>query len=89
MHQHGGANSLATSPITRLLHGLSGKICKAHDDYIWAVEAGSFGKTRGKAGFSVYDQCDESQEERADEIFKKDFAPLFDKYVAAGRACSR
>jgi hypothetical protein len=65
-----------------------GKICNAHDDYIWAVEAGSASKARGEAGFSVYYQCDESQEERADEIFKKDFAPLFDKYVAAGKFTS-
>jgi len=65
-----------------------GKICNAHDDYIWAVEAGTSGKARGEAGFSVYYQCDESKEERADEIFKKDFAPLLDKYVAAGKFTS-
>jgi len=65
-----------------------GKICNSHEDYIWAVEAGSSGETRGKAGFSVYYQCDESKEERADEIFKKDFAPMLDKYVAAGKFTS-
>ncbi|MEE8339635.1 MAG: hypothetical protein V3R56_05785 [Xanthomonadales bacterium] len=65
-----------------------GKICNAHDDYIWAVEAGSSGDSRGKAGFSVYYRCDESKEERADEIFKQDFGPLLDKYVAAGKFTS-
>ncbi len=65
-----------------------GKICNAHDDYIWKVEAGSAGKSRGKAGFSVYFQCNENKEDRADEIFKKDFAPLFNKYVADGKLTS-
>lgn len=65
-----------------------GKICNAHDDYIWAVEAGSAGDNRGKAGFSVYYECNESKEERADEIFKNDFAPLLNKYVAAGKLTS-
>ena len=62
-----------------------GKICNAHEDYIWEVESGTPGKDRGAAGFSVYYSCDESKEERADEIFAKDFAPILDKYVAAGK----
>ena len=65
-----------------------GAICNAHEDYIWEVESGSSGKERGEAGFSVYYRCDESREERADEIFAKDFAPMFDKYVAAGKLAS-
>jgi hypothetical protein len=65
-----------------------GKICNAHDDYIWEVESGSSGEGRGEAGFSVYYRCDETKEERADEIFAKDFAPLFNKYVAAGKLTS-
>jgi hypothetical protein len=65
-----------------------GVICNAHEDYIWEVESGSSGKERGEAGFSVYYRCDESKEERADEIFAKDFAPIFDKYVAAGKLSS-
>lgn len=65
-----------------------GKICNAHDDYIWAVEAGSAGDSRGAVSFSVYYQCTESKEERADEIFKNDFAPLLNKYVAAGKLAS-
>ena len=64
------------------------KICNSHDDYIWAVVAGSSGENRGDAGFSVYYQCDETREDRADEIFKKDFAPVFDKYVAEGKLAS-
>jgi hypothetical protein len=65
-----------------------GKICNAHDDYIWEVESGSSGKKRGAAGFSVYYRCDESKEERADEIFAKDFGPILDKYVADGKLAS-
>lgn len=62
-----------------------GKICNAHDDYIWEVESGSGAGGRGPAGFSVYYVCDESREERADEIFANDFAPVFNKYVAEGK----
>lgn len=62
-----------------------GSICNGHDDYIWAVEDGNAGEKPGEAAFSVYYVCNESKEERADEIFKNDFAPLFNKYVAAGK----
>ena len=65
-----------------------GKICNAHDDYIWEVESGSSADTRGDAGFSVYYKCDQSKEERADEIFANDFSPIFDKYVAEGKLTS-
>ena len=65
-----------------------GKICNAHEDYIWEVESGSSGDTRGDAGFSVYYKCDQTKEERADEIFEKDLGPIFDKYVAAGKLTS-
>jgi len=65
-----------------------GQICRLHDDYIWEAESGSSGKTRGKAGFSVYYDCDESREERADEIVAKDFAPMFNRYVAEGKLTS-
>jgi len=64
------------------------KICSYHDDYIWEVVAGSDGKGRGDVSFSVYYQCNESKEERADEIWKNDFAPLLNKYVAAGKLTS-
>ena len=62
-----------------------GKICNAHEDYIWEMESGTAGKDRGEVGFSVYYSCDEAREERADEIFAKDFAPIMDKFVAAGK----
>jgi len=65
-----------------------GEICNAHEDYIWKVEFGSAGETRGKAGFSVYYQCNESKEARADKIFKDVFAPIFDKYVEDGKLTS-
>lgn len=63
-------------------------ICRLHDDYIWEAESGSSGKGRGPAGFSVYYHCDESKEDRADEIVAKDFAPILDKYVAEGKFTS-
>jgi len=65
-----------------------GKICGAHDDYIWEVEGGSSGEGRGDAGFSVYYECDETKEERADEIWTKDFAPVLNKFVADGKFTS-
>jgi hypothetical protein len=65
-----------------------GKICNAHDDYIWEMESGTAGKDRGAAGFSVYYKCDETKEERADELFAKDFGPILDKYVADGKLTS-
>lgn len=65
-----------------------GKICNSHEDYIWEVKAGSAGDGRGEAGFSVYYTCDESKEERADEIWEKDFAPILNKYVADGKFTS-
>ena len=65
-----------------------GKICNAHEDYIWEMESGTAGSDRGAAGFSVYYGCDQAREERADEIFAKDFAPIMDKFVADGKLSS-
>jgi len=65
-----------------------GKICNAHDDYIWEVESGSSGEGRGAAGFSVYYICDQSREERADEIIAKDLSAIMNKYVADGKLAS-
>lgn len=62
-----------------------GSICSSHQDYIWERTAGGGGDDRGEAVFSVYYVCDESREERADELFKKEFAPIFDKFVADGK----
>jgi hypothetical protein len=66
-----------------------GKICGAHDDYIWKQEAGnSTQSTRGTAAISVYHICNMAKEERADEIVKKVFAPIYDKAVADGKITS-
>ena len=53
-------------------------ICYAHDDYIWAVDlaGGDPDAARADAGLSVYYICNESTEDRADEIFESEFAPL-------------
>ena len=65
-----------------------GKTCNSHEDYIWEVESGSAGDVRGDAGFSVYYTCDESKEERADEIWAKNFAPIMDAAVKDGKLSS-
>jgi len=66
-----------------------GKICGAHDDYIWKQEAGnSTATTRGSAALSVYEVCSMAKEERADEIVKTVFAPIYDKAVADGKLTS-
>jgi len=62
-----------------------GEICNAHDDYIWKTEAGGRGEDRGTAALSVYHVCNFAKEERADEIVKTVFAPVYDKAVAAGK----
>lgn len=66
-----------------------GKACKMHDDYIWQSDnVGSAGEERGPAGFSVYYTCDQNREDRADEIVKTAFAPVYDKLVADGKLSS-
>ncbi|MGI9232640.1 MAG: hypothetical protein ACR2RD_03330 [Woeseiaceae bacterium] len=65
-----------------------GSICPEHEDYIWEQKSGGFADERGAAGFSVYYMCDEAREERADEIWANDFAPLLDKFVADGKFTS-
>lgn len=66
-----------------------GKACPSHDDYIWASSGlGTGTAARGPAGFSVYYVCEENGEDRADEIVKKHFAPVYDKFVADGKLTS-
>lgn len=65
-----------------------GEICNAHDDYIWQVEAGTVGKERGPAGFSVYHVCDINREDRADEIVESHVAPILNKMVEDGKLTS-
>jgi hypothetical protein len=68
------------------------EVCGTHEDYIWQAVAGSRGgdvaQPRGEVGFSVYMQCDMAGEARADELFTKVFAPIFDRQVAAGKLAS-
>ena len=62
-------------------------LCPSHDDYIWAVDLASEPAEGGRpaAGLSVYLVCNESTEERADELFESTFAPLLDKAVEDGK----
>ena len=65
-----------------------GKICNAHDDYIWRSVAGNAGTSAaGSAAFSTYYVCD-SREVQADAIFTQVFAPVYDKMVADGKLSS-
>ncbi len=67
-------------------------ICASHEDYIWqtveGVGSGAPTDTRGEAGFSVYMQCDISKEERADELVREVFGPIYDRHVAEGELTS-
>ena len=65
-----------------------GKICNAHDDYIWEQLVGSGPGARGEAGFSIYLNCDMAKEERADEIVESVFAPIYNKAVSEGAIAS-
>ncbi len=63
-------------------------ICSSHEDYIWqtvdGVGSGAVTDRRGDAGFSVYMQCDMSKEERADELVRDVFGPIYDRHVGEG-----
>jgi hypothetical protein len=69
-----------------------GRGCKSHEDYVWQYVTGSrpslVGGTRGKASLSVYMECSFSREEKADEIFKEHFAPVFNAQVGKGKLTS-
>jgi len=66
--------------------------CKTHDDYVWQYVTGSnkslAGVARGKASMSVYMECSFMGEERADEIVKKHFAPIYNAQVGKGKLTS-
>lgn len=68
----------------KALNQEAGKICNAHDDYIWRRVAGTTGP-RGKAAFSTYYVCDQGREDQADALMKRVFAPMLDKMVAEGK----
>ena len=67
-------------------------ICSSHDDYIWqtmeGVGSGAVTQGRGDAGFTVYLQCDMSKEERADELVREVFGPIYDRHVGEGELTS-
>lgn len=69
-----------------------GVLCPLHEDYVWRTLSGSVPADeigeRGKAGFSIYFECDSSRETRADELVEKVFAPVYDKQVEAGNIAS-
>lgn len=69
-----------------------GQGCKTHDDYVWQYVTGSrpllTGLPRGKASMSVYMECSFTGEDRADEIFKKHFAPIYNAQVGKGKLTS-
>ena len=64
------------------------RICGAHDDYIWQLVTGSEGEgslavaQSGEAGVSQYMVCKMSEQERADELVKEVFAPIYDGLVS-------
>ncbi|MGI9263708.1 MAG: hypothetical protein ACR2QU_02190 [Gammaproteobacteria bacterium] len=66
-----------------------GSICNAHDDYVWHGKAGTGGNLlaseRGKVGLSAYHICKMSEEEKADELVKTVFAPVYDAHVGDGK----
>ena len=63
--------------------------CPRHEDYIWQRVGGSqasaeFATARPAAGLSIYYECDQSREQRADEIVLTDFAPSLNRLVESG-----
>ena len=63
------------------------EVCPVHEDYIWETVPGvnaAVGEHRGKVGFSVYMDCDVNGEERADELMRDVFGPIYDAQIAAG-----
>ena len=68
------------------------EVCGEHIDYIWqstpGVDGTSVGDARGDAGFSMYMMCDMAREQRADEIMREEFAPIYNRYVEEGHLAS-
>ena len=64
------------------------EVCPGHEDYIWQTVDGvggtTVGSSRGRAGFSMYLDCDLNREERADEIVKQTLGPIYDARIASG-----
>jgi len=63
--------------------------CPDHEDYIWQRVAGSqpaaqVATARPAAGFSIYYECDQSREDRADAILTTAFEPTLKGLVQSG-----
>ncbi len=61
-------------------------ICASHEDYIWesvpGVSTGATAGSRGEVGFTAYFQCDLNKEDRADELVRDVFGPIYDRYIS-------
>lgn len=64
------------------------EVCDVHEDYIWTnvegVGSAALGEERGAAGFSMYFECDQSREAKADELVQEFFGPIYDQQMADG-----
>ena len=65
-----------------------GAACNSHDDYIWKVEGGNQTLQAAEASISVYQVCNVSKEERADEIVNKVLAPIYNANMGKGKLSS-
>lgn len=65
-----------------------GATCNSHDDYIWKLESGNQTVQAAEASISVYEICDMSKEERADEIIKTVMAPIYNANIGKGKLSS-
>ena len=63
-------------------------ICSSHEDYIWetvpGVSTGATAGSRGAVGFTIYLECNMNEEDRADELVRDVFGPIYDRYVGEG-----
>ena len=62
-------------------------ICSSHEDYIWetvdGVSTSTTAGNRGDAGFTMYLECDMNEEDRADELVRDVFGPIYERHVNA------
>lgn len=64
------------------------EVCRTHVDYVWetipGVGSDIVGGERGDAGFSMYFECNIAREERADELVREVFLPMYNAQVEQG-----
>ena len=64
------------------------EVCAEHVDYVWQTVdqtmSAPMGTERGSAGFSMYLECDLSEERRADEIVAETIGPIYNDQIAKG-----